>query len=404
MSDDIAPLRPLEEFEEASIYDDAPPPEEPAGFFNPAGSLTSTTSQRQDKPRQSIKMEFVSAASLAEKAVPRQRWHVPDLIPASNVTILSGDGSAGKSLLAIDLAVATADASEWIGTMPEPGKVIFVSAEDELDELHRRLDKITPNVGALQELLIVPLAGKDAIFAAPAGREALLQETPLFSALRALVKEQKPVLLILDTLADLFGGDEIKKVHARQFIGMLRGLALDFDVTVLLLSHPSQSGMSSGSGTSGNTAWNNSVRSRLYLERCKNQDGSEDDADIRILTTKKANRAKHGGKIFLRYCGGKFVREDVAAKASDTEREAERVFLALLRQFEREGRAVSHAPSKAHAPTVFAGHPNAGRIGKANLAKAMDRLFAAGKIKIEESGPPSRRRQRIVEVDRPSDE
>jgi hypothetical protein len=45
----------------------------------------------------------------------------------------------------------------------------------------------------------------------------------------------------------------------------LRGLALETSSTALLLAHPSLSGMASGSGTSGSTAWSNSVRSRLYL-------------------------------------------------------------------------------------------------------------------------------------------
>jgi RecA-family ATPase len=400
-------LVPLEEldadaFDTAGsiIYDDAPLLDEPDDLPPPPGAATLTTTPKQNESRAPIELEIVNATSLAERAVPRQRWHVPDLIPSADVTILSADGSTGKSLLAEQLAVATADASEWIGTMPEPGKVIFLSAEDELDEFHRRLDKITPNIGALHDLLIVPLAGKDAVLAAPAGREGLLQPTALFAALCALVEKHKPILLILDTLADLFGGDEIKKVHARQFIGMLRGLAIRNGVTILLLSHPSQSGMASGSGTSGNTAWNNSVRSRLYLERRKNQDGSEDDTDIRILTTKKANRAKHGGKIFLRYSDGKFVRENVAAQTGDAERKAERVFLTLLAQFEREGRSVSHKPSQTYAPALFAQHPDAERITKPHFAKAMDRLFAISRIKLEEHGPPSRRYQKIVSTEK----
>src|SRR5690606_40940583 len=64
---------------------------------------------------------------------------------------------------------------------------------------------------------------------------------------------------------DLFGGDEINRNQVRRFIGMLRALAIAFDTAVVLLSHPSVQGMQTGTGTSGSTAWNNSVRSRLYL-------------------------------------------------------------------------------------------------------------------------------------------
>ena len=210
---------------------------------------------------------------------------------------------------------------------------------------------------------------------------------------------------MLDTLADLFGGDEIKKVHARQFISMLRGLAIEFDVTVLLLSHPSQAGLSSGSGMSGNTAWNNSVRSRLYFERRVNKfDGSEDDADIRVLTTKKSNRAASGGKIVVRWRDGSFVRENQASDSRDINHEADRVFMKLLAQFEREDRFVSDRPSAAYAPAVFARHPKAEGIPKRVFQKAMDRLFEAGKIRVEEVGPASRRRRKIVIADAPEGE
>jgi phage terminase small subunit len=47
-----------------------------------------------------IELETINAASLARKQVPRQHWLVEDLIPEGNVTMLSGDGATGKSLLA----------------------------------------------------------------------------------------------------------------------------------------------------------------------------------------------------------------------------------------------------------------------------------------------------------------
>jgi RecA-family ATPase len=371
---------------------DAPTPEEP-----PDMNL-SMSGKGADTAHPPVELEVVSAASFAGQPIPRQRWLVPDLIPAGNVTILSGDGATGKSLLGLQLAVATATAGEWIGAAPEPGKVLFVSAEDEIEEIHRRLAKIKPGLSELEDLSIVNMAGKDAVLAAPEGRDGLLHATPTFAALHKLIATHRPSLLILDTLADLFGGDEIKKVHARQFIGLLRGLAIDFEVTILLLAHPSQQGMSSGEGTSGNTAWNNSVRSRLYLERRKARDGAEDDTDIRTLTTKKSNRAAVGSHIVVRYCDGKFVRENDAARVDEREREAERVFIALLRQFEIEGRNVSHQTCSTYAPKQFAEHPNANKISKAAFKKAMDQLLARGKIRIDENGPPARRRSRIALV------
>nr|WP_253203788.1 AAA family ATPase [Methylosinus sp. KRF6] len=352
-----------------------------------------------------IELETINAATLAGQDVPEQLWLVDNLIPHANVTLLSGDGATGKSLLALQLGVATATAGDWLGLKPHPGRVVFVSAEDELDELHRRLARMTPRLESLGCLTIVPLAGRDAVMAAPMGREGLLQPTPIFAALRRIVETHSPDLLVLDTLADLFGGDEIKKVHARQFISLLRGMAFEFGATVLLLSHPSQAGLNSGSGMSGNTAWNNSVRSRLYFERRINKfDGSEDDIDIRVLTTKKSNRAASGGKIVVRYSNGVFIRENGCNfETADRGHHADRVFMSLLAQFERDSRQVSDKPSSAFAPAIFAKHPKSEGLNKGDFEKAMNRLFETGRIKVEEIGPPSRRTRKIAPSDQPGE-
>ncbi len=365
--------------------------------------------QRQNEgPKKGLQVEIVVASSLAGKPVPPQDWFVDGLIPANNVTMLAGDGGAGKSLLALQAAVAAATNGCWIGFRPKAGKVLFVSAEDEIDELHRRLARICPRLEMLENLAIVPLAGKDAVLAAPEGSNGLLKETPLFVAIRHIIAKHRPDLLVLDTLADLFGGDQIKTVQARQFIGMLRGLALEYGVTVLLLAHPSQNGMSSGTGTSGSAAWNNSVRSRLYFERRVTKDGLksvEDDTNIRLLTTMKANRAAIGGQIVVRYDNGTFVREETSnLNARDAAHQADNVFLSLLAQFESEDRQVSDKSGANYAPAVFAKHPNSAGTTKRALENAMNRLFETGRIRVEESGPESRRRRKIVLVGAPGED
>ena len=254
-----------------------------------------------------------SAASLAGQPVPPREWAVPDLIPFDTVTMLSGDGGVGKSLLAAQLAVAVASDAEWIGLKPACGPVVFVSAEDDSDELHRRVAAIAESEGIdladLHDLHIVPLAGRDAVMGATKGRNGVVKETAVWRGLIRLVERVKPHLVVIDTLADTFAGNELARTEARQFIGQLRGLAIEHALAVLLLSHPSLTGINSGTGTSGSTAWSNSVRSRLYLETVKDDGGVESDPDLRVLRTKKANYGARGGEIHLRWSQGCFVRE-----------------------------------------------------------------------------------------------
>lgn len=345
--------------------------------------------------------QYFTASDLEGIIVPPRKWLVDGLIPANQVTMLGGDGGVGKSLLALQLAVAASIGGQWIGHMPETGRVIHISAEDDKDELHRRLADVAKGMGltlgSLTNLIIRSLAGEDALLAVADQRSGTLQPTALFHELDAFVKESGAKLLILDTLADLHSGQENDRTVARQFIGLLRGMALRHECTILLLAHPSLTGMSSGSGLSGSTAWNNSVRSRLYFERII-EDGFEADPDLRRMSTKKANYGRTGEERTVRWINGMFVVENSGGgfDSMASTPKARRVFLALLEKAEMEGRNVNANGGPNYAPSVFGKDPRNERVSKAAFQAAMTDLFAIDAIRAESFGPPSRPSTRIV--------
>lgn len=370
------------------------------GALNEVAALDRVTEERPPTARA---FPVITAASLAEKAIPIREWLVDGLIPAKAPTILGGDGGTGKSLLALQLAVAATTGAYWIGYPVNEGTCLYVSAEDDIDELHRRLADIAASqnhqISDFRNLHLVPLAGEDALLAAVAVNKNVLQPTKLFTELERLIDHHRPVLLVLDTLADFFGGMENDRSQARQFVGMLRGLCQKYDVTVLLLNHPSLTGMASGSGSSGSTAWNNSVRSRLYLDRVKSDDGREEDADVRILRSMKSNYGRTGEEIKLRWQTGAFKRmgssEDIFSGRAKQSK-ADRIFMQLLQSYRDQGRHVSPTPSSNYAPVIFARDPLSHGINKHGFTGAMNRLFAANIIAVQETGRASKRVKCIV--------
>jgi RecA-family ATPase len=337
---------------------------------------------------------WFKASSLAGKPVKPRRWHVKGLIPSEQVTMLSGDGGTGKSLIALQLAVSTATGVQWLGNDVRAGPAMFVSAEDSRDELHRRLSAIG-DLRDMDRLLLCSLAGEDALLAVPRDRSNVLTRTPVFDDLDARISVERPALVVLDTLADFFGGNENDRAQARQFIGMLRGLAIRHKCAVLLLSHPSVAGMASGVGTSGSTGWNNSVRSRLYLSRVIGDNGYEPNPDARLLTTKKSNYGRAGGEIHIHWHDGRFVACNLPT-GEERNAKAESVFLKLLEEVCAQGRRVNSSGGQTYAPKVFADHPQSEGITKRGFKSAMEKLFATGKIRSVETGPPSKRRSHIL--------
>lgn len=319
-----------------------------------------------------------------------------------NVTILSGDGGTGKSLLALQLAVGVAGERKWIGDELSGGTVLYFSAEDDRDEIHVRLDSICLaeglSVAELKRLHLAVLAGEDAVLANEKDGSSM-QTTRLFDQLRVSLAFIRPRLLVLDNLADIFAGNENSRPLARQFMNQLRRISIDYDCAVLLLAHPSLSGISSGSGTSGNTAWNNSARSRLYLVRNIDKHGFESDPDSRTLQVKKANYGSTGRGLPLRWEAGRFVVLGNPEEAPDTAGralKARRVFLTLLKWHLDHRIAVSPAKSPTYAPARFAEHHQSEGLAKKEFERAMFLLLEEGCVKIVEEGPPSKRRSRFI--------
>lgn len=353
--------------------------------------------------------KFFPASLLQGRPVPPRKWLVPDLIPQNTVTLFGGDGGTGKSLLALQLAAGVAAGSGWLKKDVEQGGAIFISAEDDEDELHRRLADVVRAEGKtfadLQRLTLRSLAGEDALLAVETNLS--LVKSTLYEELDARADKEKPSLIVIDTLADVYPSNENDRMRVRQFVGFLRNLALRHKCAVVLLAHPSLSGLNSGSGMSGSTAWNNSVRSRLYLSRITTKDGNERDPDKRILATKKANYGRVGDEITLRWRAGVFEvaarpahDDEDAERASDGFTKVERIFLAILKKRNEQQRWVSHSPCPTYAPTQFEAEPEAEGIRKSAFADAMNSLFARGLIKVAAHGWGKKGRTHIAIAER----
>jgi len=86
---------------------------------------------------------FLDMADLLASPAPTREWLVPDWIPANTVHMMGGDGGTGKTLLAMQLTVCTGTNNEWLGhKIAKPGVVLYYGAEDDRDEMHRRLEDV----------------------------------------------------------------------------------------------------------------------------------------------------------------------------------------------------------------------------------------------------------------------
>jgi hypothetical protein len=173
----------------------APPPQSEGDYGEQAPSAPFDEVAPEGERSESVELPVISAASFAGRDPPARPWIVRDMIPDRTVTIVSGDGGGGKTTLMLQLATAISGSCPWLGHNPDPGPVLVVTAEDDEEEIHRRLGAISKSLGVeladLADLHIVPLAGQDAVMGAPEGRAAIITPTAVFRALGALVERHQ---------------------------------------------------------------------------------------------------------------------------------------------------------------------------------------------------------------------
>jgi RecA-family ATPase len=292
-------------------------------------------------------LPFIDMSNWDTERAPERAWAVRDKIPLRQPTLFSGEGAIGKTLIALQLCVAHVTARDWLGELPEPGPAIYVGAEDEADELHRRLADIAAHYGVrftdliAGGLQLLSFAGQDAVLGI-ADKHGIVKPTALFERLYKEAVQKQPKHITLDTTSDIFVGSENDRTHVRQFVALIRRLAIDSNASVLLLAHPSLTGINTGTGLSGSTGWHNSVRARMYLRPAVTEDGDEPDPELRQLEFLKNNYGPLAQRVVLRWRNGVFVPEPGASsiERATADAKAENTFLDLLARFNAQGRNV----------------------------------------------------------------
>ena len=214
-----------------------------------------------------------------------RQWLIDDRLPAARVALLTGEGGAGKSRLALQLAAGVAsggDQGEWIsspGRMMQLGNavsqeganVVFASWEDEPEEFYRRLHQISGNAAPwvkperLEKLHIVNLVGEGPVWAPPQGRHisTMAELTVTGERVRRLCERENARLLVLDPLAAAYAADENARGLVRAFVSHWDAWGQANNCAVLILAHPPKS---AGVSYAGSTDWQGAARALWTLQ------------------------------------------------------------------------------------------------------------------------------------------
>lgn len=272
----------------------------------------------------------------------------------------------------------------FLGIPTKQANALYITCEDDLEELHRRQEAICAALGITLEhtrdrLFLLSLQGEIGNELATFDGEGSLTIAPRYNQIEQTCVARQIAHVTLDNTAHTFAGNENDRHEVAAFVNLNNRLAQAIHGSVVMVGHPNKAGDS----YSGSTAWENQVRSRLYLEIPKGEEGIPVSPDMRVLRNEKANYSQRGAEVRFWWVKGAFIADseladtpehdvrDVAQASFEND-----LFLSLLAKLTEQRRHVSHARNLSnYAPKIMAEMPDARGVSKGQFAKAMERLF-----------------------------
>lgn len=223
---------------------------------------------------------------------PPPEWLVENWLPRSELTVFTGIGGLGKSHIMLNLAVALASgcSAEYLDPQGTPNpdraeRTLFATWEDSYNSAKRRVKKIQQtfagwfDANSVKEKVIFQDMKAQGQIWVPASESGHISNRGMMTrAGHELLKscENKHVsLLVLDSIAAIFGQDLNSAAHVRPFLNYLSAWANDKEITICLIGHPNKSGEG---GPSGSADWHNGVRSRWELVEAEKIEGTGEES------------------------------------------------------------------------------------------------------------------------------
>ena len=267
---------------------------------------------------------------------------VENWMPDETLTVLTGAGGAGKSRIALQLAVAIATGAEVFIPSSEkrppagknaapkliartPAPVVFAAWETRRAAFANRLAAVCGAEGidaCGDRLHYVNMRPAGGLWGAAPGAHTSTagSQLPGGDLLLEYAAQAKARLLIIDPIAAAFVANENDRALVRAFLSTLDQWADDHTCAVLIIQHPPKS----DSAQSGSTDWRNGVQAVWDLQSGKT-DKKDDWTKPRTLKVDKLNEGPIPVSVNVDYEDGRFVEVNDAGQQANITAEVKAV-------------------------------------------------------------------------------
>lgn len=177
---------------------------------------------------------------------PEQRYLIDSTIPLGVPVVFAAAGDSGKGMMTLDLAMKIASGKPLqyaFGSLVSHfGNVVLLCAEDDKDELHRRIERLDPNNERFNyehNLYIIPLPNLGGVFPMMVKVDNSYGMGEEFAALyEQIMQIENLALFCADPMASFVHADvNADPAAGAAFMGLLAQIATETGATVMVNHH-----------------------------------------------------------------------------------------------------------------------------------------------------------------------
>ncbi|MFZ8899574.1 MAG: AAA family ATPase [Alphaproteobacteria bacterium] len=179
-------------------------------------------------------------------AAPEQKFLIGNTIPLGVPVVFAAAGDSGKGMMTLDLAMKVASGASmqnaFGGLVAEHGDAIIITAEDDKDEMHRRISRLDPmryRETYDHKLRVLPLPNLGGVFPIMQKFDNTYLMGEEFSRIYDQMLEMENLkLIVIDPLASFVHADvNADPAAGAAFMGLLAQMATETGATVMVNHH-----------------------------------------------------------------------------------------------------------------------------------------------------------------------
>lgn len=356
-----------------------------------------------------------SVVNFLNKPPPKRNYLLSQCLPLGKVGLLVGMGGVRKSqfMLQTQIAVATGKALCGKWSIEVQGATLGLYAEEDREELHRRLYYIAEGLSKANITLVEERVHMRSMTGA--GCQMVIKESSSGVAITDLVyrlietTKQIPnlKLIIIDPLSRFYGGDENVGADATRFIEACEILAQETGATVLIVHHVNKASISaqdsSQAAVRGSSAFTDGVRWQMNMNVMSSAEakkfGVPDNhrkSYVKAVVTKNNYAPPQSEDVWLELTAPNGILH-AAELFTASDCKAEDSISKIIKQIEKDA-ANGKEFSKSAFAKEYGGSSNIFKIGDKGLRGLIEQAIEKGNLICKSPKTPTKNVTEVLAV------